>query len=1091
MDLIIISLIYLVEQHINLENSNSSFEIRRQFGMPNANFSSYQVRIFISSTFRDMQAERNWLVKRVFPALRQRLEPYHIYVIDIDLRWGITREQADNDLVLSLCLRQIDESRPFFLGLLGGRYGWVPSDFPVEVGKRYGWTQHYTGKSLTELEIIHGVLNDPTMHERALFCFRSEHFLDDISDPIQRQVFIEGPTYEELEQFGTEEATRRAAKRHQNLIDLKRRIRELSKKYNIPLFENYPCVWDGELADPVTKKPGQISGLVDFGNWVLNNLERTILEAPELQKHLSAFRINADDELADERNFQEHFIESRTRTYIGRQVLQNKLGSFIYSDETPNCLLTGRSGIGKSAALARFVSTWRKQHPQDVIIGHFIGASPRSTSLQGMLWHLCSEIKDYLKLAIEIKQNTGELADQLSKLLAETSTNNHIILIIDALDQLDETDDLYSLKWLPKQSSPKLKLIISCIDDPDRPNHRLLSALRNLQPYEIVIDPLTNQERLDIVRDIPSIAAKTLDVDQIALVLENEATRNPLFLLVALEELRGFGSFEQISQKIEALPRKGDTLMAIFQQVFRRLGEDFKASTVKDVLTLISCARYGLSERELLDLIEGENVLINESMGDLFPILRQLRPFLQTRGALIDFFHRHLDMATKEEYFKENSALYVNVHRRIADYFSRQPLVFDAGPGNSGADHLYNLRKVTEQAWQYRQAIEHSSNPEESNFIWELLFKTITDLEWGRASILGGFAEELVDDYHFLYAFAKDYNKNDDAAKMALALLSLMNAAQENSGKPALSIENVHAWIVYRGDKRLLEELLKAALNGEPPQKGSKDSQFYAKRSIRWGNVLRRDGDLNAAEALLNNALILLDPGSSYSLSEQSTAEYEIGYIHFLRGDFAQAMDYFARSTAHAKESGNPVGASISQCLEWEMRFFSDPGNAEEFRRILNETRKVFEAEAKVKPDASRWVMNVKAHNFDIAVLTGDIEQAKIWFGELERDPWICNPKLHSETLDFIRRGRFALAQKRFNDAAENFNKYLKKEPGRGARSEQAARVYLDLGRALDGMGEREKAIAAWQEGLKICEDDCGNRFWKERIRSELGPTAA
>ncbi len=111
------------------------------------------VRVFISSTFRDMQAERDWLVKRVFPALRQRLEPHRVPLVDIDLRWGITRQQADNDQVLGLCLQQIDECRPFFLGLLGGRYGWVPSKFPVEVGKRYGWTQHHTGKSVTELEI--------------------------------------------------------------------------------------------------------------------------------------------------------------------------------------------------------------------------------------------------------------------------------------------------------------------------------------------------------------------------------------------------------------------------------------------------------------------------------------------------------------------------------------------------------------------------------------------------------------------------------------------------------------------------------------------------------------------------------------------------------------------------------------------------------------------------------------------------------------------------------------------------------------------------------------------------------------------------
>src|SRR3954452_10618994 len=102
------------------------------------------VRVFISSTFRDMHAERDWLVKRVFPALRERLEPHRVHLIDIDLRWGITGEQAENDEVLDLCLRQIDECRPFFLGLLGQRYGWVPRGYPSALVKRYGWVQHHT-----------------------------------------------------------------------------------------------------------------------------------------------------------------------------------------------------------------------------------------------------------------------------------------------------------------------------------------------------------------------------------------------------------------------------------------------------------------------------------------------------------------------------------------------------------------------------------------------------------------------------------------------------------------------------------------------------------------------------------------------------------------------------------------------------------------------------------------------------------------------------------------------------------------------------------------------------------------------------------
>src|SRR5947208_10503408 len=130
------------------------------------------VRVFISSTFRDMHAERDHLVKVVFPALREKLEPFRVHLIDIDLRWGVTREQAENDQVLGLCLNQIRACRPFFVGILGERYGWVPTRHPADALKAFGWIQHHTGKSVTELEILHGVLNSPAMCGRAFFYFR-------------------------------------------------------------------------------------------------------------------------------------------------------------------------------------------------------------------------------------------------------------------------------------------------------------------------------------------------------------------------------------------------------------------------------------------------------------------------------------------------------------------------------------------------------------------------------------------------------------------------------------------------------------------------------------------------------------------------------------------------------------------------------------------------------------------------------------------------------------------------------------------------------------------------------------------------------
>ena len=49
------------------------------------------IRIFISSTFRDMHAERDHLVKVVFPELRERCAKRRLHLIDVDLRWGIFR----------------------------------------------------------------------------------------------------------------------------------------------------------------------------------------------------------------------------------------------------------------------------------------------------------------------------------------------------------------------------------------------------------------------------------------------------------------------------------------------------------------------------------------------------------------------------------------------------------------------------------------------------------------------------------------------------------------------------------------------------------------------------------------------------------------------------------------------------------------------------------------------------------------------------------------------------------------------------------------------------------------------------------------
>jgi hypothetical protein len=41
---------------------------------------------------------------------------------EVDLRWGITEEQAHRGDTLPLCLGEIDRCRPLFLSLLGERF---------------------------------------------------------------------------------------------------------------------------------------------------------------------------------------------------------------------------------------------------------------------------------------------------------------------------------------------------------------------------------------------------------------------------------------------------------------------------------------------------------------------------------------------------------------------------------------------------------------------------------------------------------------------------------------------------------------------------------------------------------------------------------------------------------------------------------------------------------------------------------------------------------------------------------------------------------------------------------------------------------
>jgi len=96
-------------------------------------------RLFVSSTFEDLQMEREALHTRVFPELAELCLKRGARFQPIDLRWGVSEEAGRDQRTMQICFEEIarcqrQTRRPNFLVLLGDRYGWrpVPTSIPAD-----------------------------------------------------------------------------------------------------------------------------------------------------------------------------------------------------------------------------------------------------------------------------------------------------------------------------------------------------------------------------------------------------------------------------------------------------------------------------------------------------------------------------------------------------------------------------------------------------------------------------------------------------------------------------------------------------------------------------------------------------------------------------------------------------------------------------------------------------------------------------------------------------------------------------------------------------------------------------------------------
>jgi nephrocystin-3 len=359
------------------------------------------IRIFLSSTFRDMMTEREHLMKVIFPELRRRCKQKGIIFTEVDLRWGILEEESQAGKVIEICLSEIDKSRPYFIGILGERYGWVPG--PEEYKKQAGLIEAFPwvkedieqGLSITEMEIQYGVLRNPAMEGRAFFYLRKPE--QKTEDPEAQQ-------------------------------KLKQKILSQDKH-------------------PVR----QYDSVEALGQQVLEDLWAEIAaQYPDAE---------LPDEHEQERFQQQAWLREQQLFYLDYENQLQKLDELL--QQHPRIAVFSENGHGKSALLA----AWMKQQTEkkQTVLPYLIGSTPNSVKLDAMAKFCAREIQEELEVPYPIPERVDDPGALLKAFTGGIESETAVTLLWDGLDKLQGNEGRM-LNWIPPKTPDKVRMLVSTGD---------------------------------------------------------------------------------------------------------------------------------------------------------------------------------------------------------------------------------------------------------------------------------------------------------------------------------------------------------------------------------------------------------------------------------------------------------------------------------------------------------------------------------------------------------------------------------------------------------------------------------------------------
>jgi tetratricopeptide (TPR) repeat protein len=647
--------------------------------------------IFISSTFKDMQAERDYLRSHIFPRLEERLRERHHYFEPIDLRLGVESaesgtEEARELLVLKVCLDEIQRSRPFLIVILGDRYGWVPPPERMQTATReVGFTTEVRGKSVTALEIEFGVLREhPDQRQRCFLYFRDPL-------PYDRMPLEVAQQYSDA--LSSDPGVRGG---HQQLQALKEHI--LADPELGPRVHAYDAMWD-----PST---GRVTGLQEWGEMVFQHLWAVLDE--ETRDFVSQ-----PPQTLEQRERAAHieFTVQCSRDFTGREALLAQLLGIVRSaavdGATWGVCVTGSAGSGKSAVLAEL---YQRLATDDgpLILANAAGATPRGAEPDAMLRRFIGELATALGIDDPLPKNAGpdDVDATFASLLTRAAQQRRVIVLLDALDQFDPTPRGQHLSWLRARQWPANARIIATGITGTAP----VDALTKNNGVETINLPaLETPEIAEIARLVWRRYHRQVN-PEVLRALEGKklpdgssAAGNPLWLTLALEQLNLLDADDFARADREFTGGPAERLHALLVDTATRMPSDvpelygwlleqtektFGMPHARAFAVLIALSRIGWRESDMMKLVPVIAKLLFPQAAipaldelKLAAIRRGFRAHLTRRGGQICFFHNQILEAVRtplqwplQSYPVCQSMAAAKIHRAIADHLESLPV---------------------------------------------------------------------------------------------------------------------------------------------------------------------------------------------------------------------------------------------------------------------------------------------------------------------------------------------------------------------------------------------------------------------------------